>query len=239
MERTFRDGYAVHITTNAMLLHKLPGFIDYFRDKRISAKISIDGYGQTYDGIRKRASWDRLVTNLLGVIRARMEGSNEHSVISVNYQLMRRTLADLPRFVEFCADEGVDVLQLSYTEIYDKMVRRGEITEDESVFRHQSETNEAVERAREIARREGVALSAPAPLGQTALIGLQWTGNPILTPQPPGSDIVPRTTPCRTPRTEFGCFRTELWCHVAVDRRKVQLSVRWQTDYRMPGLVRD
>jgi MoaA/NifB/PqqE/SkfB family radical SAM enzyme len=205
LERTFRDGHIVKLYSNGLLFHKIPGLIDAFADKRITTQISIDGYGQTYESIRKRGSWDTLVSNLRAILNRRSAAGNVNSVISVAYLLMRRTLADLPRLVEFCAAEGVDFVWLSYAVIQDMMVRAGEISEDESAYRCPAETNEAVGRAKEVARKEGISLFAPDPVGQEEASGGQWTGHQIYLPIPVNS-IRPR-------RTVPGCHRPfiELW----------------------------
>jgi MoaA/NifB/PqqE/SkfB family radical SAM enzyme len=206
--RTLDDGHAMHMISNGLLLRKIPGLVDAFRDRQISIQISIDGVAETYESIRKRASWQVLVDNIRALVRARMDGGNDRAVISANYLLMRRTLPDLPRFVEFCAAEGIDVVLLTYTMIFDRMVRLGEISEDESVYHCREETQAAIEKARDVARREGISLTAPPPIGDSSGTGPQWTGTPISSPFPGNGSILPQSGPilCNKPWTEVWVY---------------------------------
>jgi len=190
LRRAMADGHVVHLITNGVLLPRLPDFVEAFRDKPVSVQFSMEGYADSYERIRKRSSWAAVVNAIRLVQGRRLAGGNRSAVITANYLLMRQTLADLPRFIGFCADEGIDAVSLTYTMIYHSMVKRGEITEDESVYHHQEATNEAVRQAAEVARRLKISLSYPPPLGEPSVVGRQWVG-PEIASVAPGPAYLP------------------------------------------------
>src|SRR5207244_1501824 len=115
-----------------------------FSDRPVSVQFSIDGYEDTYERIRKRSSWPAVVEVIRLLNAKRRDGGNKQAFITANYLLMRSTLDDVSRFIRFCSREGIDSVSLTYTMIYQSMVARGDIAEDESVYYHQEATNEAI-----------------------------------------------------------------------------------------------
>jgi MoaA/NifB/PqqE/SkfB family radical SAM enzyme len=184
LRRALDEGHIVHLVTNGILVPRLTDFVDAFRTLPVSVQFSIDGFEASYEQIRKGSRWDVLLDALRLLHRQRMEGKNQQAVITANYLLMHRTLDDLPRFVHFCAEEGIDAISLTYAMIYESMVDKEEITENESVYYHQQSTNKAVEKAIAIAKQLRISLSFPPPLGQPSILGRQWVGRKIASVSP-------------------------------------------------------
>ncbi|HKC62157.1 MAG TPA: radical SAM protein, partial [Pyrinomonadaceae bacterium] len=190
LRRAIHDGHVVHMITNGILLEKLPDFVNAFRDQSVSVQFSIDGFEKTYERIRKRSSWAAVVRAIRLLQAKREEGKNEKAFITAGYLLMRSTLADLPQFIRFCAHEGLDAVSLTYTMIYDSMVQRGEISEEESVYFHQEETNQAINNAIDVAREEGISINFPPLLGEPTVFGRKWSG-PVKASLAPGASFLP------------------------------------------------
>jgi len=195
----------VHMTTNGILLPRLPDIVNAFKDKPVSMLLSVDGYEQSYEHVRKRSSWAKLVEAIRLLQAKRMEGNNKLAAISVNYILMKSTLDDLPRFVRFCAREGIDGIHLLYILIIQTMVNRGEITDDESVYHHKEETDLAVRLAIDVAKQEGISLFFPPPLSTPSLLGRRSLG-PTDVKHPPGNRWNAQSVVCSKPWEE-------LWIH--------------------------
>jgi MoaA/NifB/PqqE/SkfB family radical SAM enzyme len=178
LRRAINEGHVVHLITNGTLIARLTDFVDAFRDRSVSVQFSIDGIERNYEQIRKRSNWNVLVDAIRLLNARRAEGDNKNAVITANYLLMQRTLADLPEFVRFCAREKIDAIS--------------EITEAESVYHHQQETNAAIRLAIKVAQNEGISLSFPPFLGDLSLSGKQWSGPPVASVAP-GKSFLPST----------------------------------------------
>ncbi len=204
MRRALQDGHVVHMTTNGMLLSQMTDFVDAFRDRRVSVLFSIDGFEKSYERIRPRSDWNTLVESIRLINSRRRQGGNTSAPIMVNTVLMRSNLDELPALINFCAQEGVDVITLSYGIIYDSMVKRGQITESESVFFCKEETDRAVAAAIDVALRLGITLNAPAPLCNPNVQGGRTIGKPVGIGAP-GSSPLPNggAVPCRNPWREI------------------------------------
>jgi MoaA/NifB/PqqE/SkfB family radical SAM enzyme len=205
MRRALREGHIVHMITNGMLLAHMTDFVDAFRDRPVSIQFSIDGFGDSYERIRQRASWQTLTDSIRLVHSRRKAGGNTQAGITVNTVLMRSNLRELPDLVSFCAQEGVDNINLTYAIIYDSMVKRGHITESESVYFCKEETDRAVTAAIEMARRVGIGLHAPAPLGNLGV-------GPTTVPARRGGPSMAGTSPVPN-NGDVPCYRPwrEIW----------------------------
>lgn len=191
MNRALEEGHTVHLITNGVLLPRLPNFVNAFEDKAVSVQFSMEGYGPTYETIRKRSNWQTVVDVIRLVQSKRRRGRNTKAVVTVNYVLFRQTLDDLPRFIRFCAQEGIDAISLTYAIIIESMVSMGEIREDESVYFHKDRTNEALTCAAKIAETEGISLCMPPALGDGPPSGRRWIG-PEIASYAPGLPYLPR-----------------------------------------------
>jgi len=203
MRRAIEAGHYVHLTTNGILLPRLTDFVDAFADRPVSVQFSIDGFGENYERIRPPGRWRNVVTAIRLIHQRRQSSGNRDARIIVGSLLMRQTLDDLSQLIEFCANEGVDAVTLTYAVIYDSMVARGTIDENDSVFHHQEAVNEAISRARATAQRCGVALSYPPYLGDTTGVGgRRWEGKDPAN-LPPGRFPKPQGLACTRPWNEI------------------------------------
>jgi radical SAM protein with 4Fe4S-binding SPASM domain len=75
--------------------------------------VSLDGASSTvYESIREGASFDRVVGNLAGLVRAKRELASTTPWIRVVFVAMRRNVADLPELARLLARIGVDELRV-------------------------------------------------------------------------------------------------------------------------------
>lgn len=93
-------GACVYITTNGTLAHRHLDSLE--RIDNLLLSFSIDGVGQTYEGVRAGARWDRLRQNLsLLAERRALHPGWRFNIASV---VMRSTVADIPSMVELAHD---------------------------------------------------------------------------------------------------------------------------------------
>ena len=178
IEEIFRGGHSAHLITNGILLPRLPSVVDAFRDRPLSAQFSIDGMHENYQAIRKGSSWEALVSALRLVQSRRREGNNRKVVLSANYLLMKRTYSQLEEFIRFCATEGVDFVTLTYAIIYESMVQRGTISEQDSMLYSRDLARQAIEKARLVACDQGISLLCP-PDPELGFAARSWSGPPL------------------------------------------------------------
>lgn len=75
--------------------------------------VSLDGAGPAvYESIREGASFDRVVGNLAGLVRAKRERASATPWIRVVFVAMRDNVADLPELASLLARIGVDELRV-------------------------------------------------------------------------------------------------------------------------------
>jgi MoaA/NifB/PqqE/SkfB family radical SAM enzyme len=203
LRRALGEGHIVHLITNGTLVARLTDFVNAFRNRPVSVQFSIDGLGKNYEGIRKRGKWSTVVNAIRLLHSKRVEGKNTKAFITTNYLLMRRTLEHLPEFIRFCAREHIDSISLTYAMIYESMVSRGEITEEESVYYHKEKTNAAVRSAIEIAKEEHISLSFPPLLDDLTVQGKQLVGPFVGSVAPGKSRLPPAGTICEKPWKEI------------------------------------
>lgn len=132
--------------------------------------ISFDGAtASTLASIRRGADFDTIVDNLRSLQRLKDERGRRRPRLYFMYTLMRRTLAELPAFVELAHELAVPRVQVNY------LAWANEVAADELVFHHAEEARATFARAREVASRLGVELLLPPPVDEHVRPGVcRW-----------------------------------------------------------------
>jgi MoaA/NifB/PqqE/SkfB family radical SAM enzyme len=188
--RALNDGHLVHVITNGILVPQLHVLVEAFRHRAVSVQFSADGVGASYEAIRRGASWGRFVDSVRLLQRQRISSGNRDAYLAANYVLLRQTLKDLPQFIRFCFEEGIDTVFVTYGLMYETMMERGTVALTDSVLYCRPEVEEVLMASAELAQRLGVPLGLPAPLQDTEASGRRHVGKPKVS-LPPGRSSIP------------------------------------------------
>jgi tetratricopeptide (TPR) repeat protein len=112
------------IITNGLLVNE--EWAHLLAEVDVNLIFSIDALSrELYEGIRVGGQYERLLKNLDLLNEAYGNNPARRAVFSVNVVVMRRNLAELPRFPEFCTRYGIRELCFSYME--DSQLVAGEV----------------------------------------------------------------------------------------------------------------
>lgn len=116
---------------------------------------------KTYETIRRGARLDRVLKNLDFLLTARAKAGRALPRLRFNVTLMRSNIEEVEELVTLAADLGVSLLDFRHLLVYE-----GLGMEQESLFFHQDLSDLWLARAREKARRLGLAfVQCPEPFG--------------------------------------------------------------------------
>jgi radical SAM protein with 4Fe4S-binding SPASM domain len=113
-----KRGVRVGFNTNGTLLTRAVG--ERLVDLRLDwLHVSLDGArAATFEGIRDGASFERVRTNVRGLLEIRRACGSTHPRVLLVFVAMRRNVGELPEIVRLAADlgtDGVHVQNLSHT----------------------------------------------------------------------------------------------------------------------------
>jgi MoaA/NifB/PqqE/SkfB family radical SAM enzyme len=203
--RALDEGHLVHVITNGILVPRLTVLVEAFRDRAVSVQFSADGVGAGYEAVRQGASWLGFVESVRLLQRQRISSGNRNAYLAANYVLLRQTLPDLPRFIRFCSDEGIDTAFVTYGLMYESMLERGTVAPTDSVHYCRQEVADVLAEASELAERLGLPLGLPPALDDSEAFGRRFVGKPKVS-LPPGRSSVPvtaRSLACDKPWKEI------------------------------------
>jgi hypothetical protein len=145
-------GTCIYITSNGQLIHR---HLDRLRRiENLFLTISIDGAGETYERIRRRASWERLTANLEELRRLKQDRPGWR--LNFNSIVMNSTAE--------CLEEIIDLAERVEASVFFMPINGGHPEED--IFAHPGALADreafvaTLERARAHARRRGAAKAA-------------------------------------------------------------------------------
>ncbi|MBL8841728.1 MAG: radical SAM protein [Planctomycetes bacterium] len=166
-----RFGVKLEMVTNATLmkgerlLERMAGIMGLLT-------VSIDGAtAATYDSLRIGARFDEVVANVraYGKARAALPAA-QRAPLHFNTILMRRTLPELPAFLELAKELGGDHVTVSHLV---RMVADPAVQEEmlDGSLESKQRTNEMLLRAAEVARKLGLSVNLPPPFAVAASDG--------------------------------------------------------------------
>ena len=161
MEQKLDDLRRTHtkleIVTNATLMMRESRFREKLLDTLELVTFSMDGATRdTYNSVRTGADFDQVIDNIRRFAEKRMEmPAEKRPRMNFNYIMMKRTVAEAPRFVEMVHELGGDEI------IFNHLVAFHPSLKDEGLAGCKAYANEWMDRTREVADALGVRLNMP------------------------------------------------------------------------------
>jgi radical SAM protein with 4Fe4S-binding SPASM domain len=195
MEQKLDDLQRTHtkleIVTNATLMMRESRFREKLLETLELVTFSVDGSSRdTYNSIRTGADYDEVMDNIRRFAERRMEMPEaKRPRMNFNYIMMKRTVAEEPRFVEIVHELGGDEI------VFNHLVEFHPTLKDESLAGCKAYANEWMDRTREVADSLGIKLNMPpnfasvdAPAAPAPVAASAGTGKPA--PKPCGKPPV-------------------------------------------------
>lgn len=101
----YRCGPRLGMYTNGVLLHKYLPMLEKLEG--LDFWISVDGYGDAYEIIRRKAKWSVVEENLRLIAQARDRHPGWR--VSINSVIMRSSIESFPKLIELASSLGIDV----------------------------------------------------------------------------------------------------------------------------------
>ena len=152
---------------------------------------SVDGSSRdTYNSVRTGADFDEVMSNIRAFAERRMEmPAAKRPRMNFNYIMMKRTVAEAPRFVEIVHELGGDEI------VFNHLVEFHPTLKDESLANCKAYANEWIGRTQEVADSLGVKLNMPPKFADVG----EDPAPAAAAPQPDASPGQPKPRPCGKP----------------------------------------
>lgn len=128
--------------------------------------ISIDGATKaTYESVRRRARFENVMANVHTLNKERALHHTRMPLLGLNFVMMRRNVAEMPMLVEMASSMDVDIINFApltlhpFLGLEEEALRGEELTE---LY------NSSLDKALEIARRNGIKIFAPPKFSSQA-----------------------------------------------------------------------
>lgn len=152
-----RYGLKLEMVSNGTLMMKESRFRQKLLDCLGLVTFSMDGATRpTYNSVRTGAEFDEVVDNITRFADLRLQRPKaQRPRMNFNYILMRRTIAEAPKFVEMVHRWGGDEI------VFNHLVTFHPSLKGESLNYCRAYANEWQDRTREVARELGVTIAIP------------------------------------------------------------------------------
>ncbi|MBL9079339.1 MAG: SPASM domain-containing protein [Planctomycetes bacterium] len=159
-----RYGVKLEMVSNGTLMMKESRFREQMLRCLELVTFSMDGATRaTYNSVRTGAEFDEVVHNISRFAERRLEmPAAQRPKMNFNYILMRRTVAEAPKFVEMVHRWGGDQI------VFNHLVTFHPSLKGESLNYCRAYANEWQDRTREVAKALGVAISIPPNFADVA-----------------------------------------------------------------------
>ncbi len=151
-------GVRVHLITNGTLLRPELA-LELAKRRLLNVELSLDGFSaDSYEAIRVGSSFDK-VTSQFRFFAEETNAIGNDIKLSITSILMKRTIREFPRVIQYAAEIGVPVVNANHC------IMNGTIQRDyeESLAFHPELCNEVLAESEELARQLGVVLQTPPP----------------------------------------------------------------------------
>jgi MoaA/NifB/PqqE/SkfB family radical SAM enzyme len=157
LEDLERYGVKLEMVTNATLMMRESRFREQLLRNLELVTFSMDGATrQTYNSVRTGADFDEVVGNISAFCARRIEiPEAQRPRMHFNFILMRRTVAEAPRFVEMVHRWGGDEIAFNHLVAFHPSLQ------GECLSGHRAYANEHMRRTREVAQALGVKINIP------------------------------------------------------------------------------
>jgi radical SAM protein with 4Fe4S-binding SPASM domain len=179
----------LEMVSNATLMMRESSFREQLLRCLELVTFSMDGATrQTYNSVRTGAEFDEVVDNITRFADRRLQMPvDARPKMNFNYILMRRTVAEAPKFVEMVHRWGGDHI------VFNHLVTFHPSLKDESLNYDRAYANEWQDRTREVAQALGVSISMPPNFTE-----LEPSGSNAA-PNAAGAPPAPAARPCSKP----------------------------------------
>ena len=152
-----RTNTKLEMVSNATLMMKESRFREKLLKTLELVTFSIDGATrETYNSIRTGADFDEVLDNITRFAQARMAlPAEQRPKMNFNYIMMKRTVAEGPRFVKLVKNLGGDHI------VFNHLVAFHPSLKDESLTEHKAFANEHMDATRQAAAELGVSIALP------------------------------------------------------------------------------
>jgi len=154
LERTHTK---LEMVSNATLMMKESRFREKLLETLELVTFSVDGATrETYNSIRTGADFDEVLDNITRFAQARMDMPAERRPrMNFNFIMMKRTVAEAPRFVRMAKALGGDHIVFNHLVAFHPSLR------DESLTEHRAYANEHMDETRRVAADIGMSIALP------------------------------------------------------------------------------
>lgn len=214
--------YAVpnfHISTNGLSLNDR--IIDKILETGMTAiTFSIDGATkETFESIRRPASWEKTLQKLELMVRRRAEGGTGKPKIYVTAVLMRRNIEEMPALIRLMKGLGVDAMNFVHMGVIG-----GLGVEEETLLKHPELANRMLAAMERTAAEVGLEVTLPAPIPAGLAAGVNAADAP-LAEQGGGTALLPEGA--RLTDAEVAAFLNR-------KNREFNLAVKPKARHRRP-----
>jgi len=177
-----RHGMKLEMVSNGTLMMKESKFREQLLRTLELVTFSMDGATRaTYNSVRTGADFDEVFANISRFAERRLEmAPAQRPKMNFNYILMRRTVAEAPKFVEMVHRWGGDQI------VFNHLVTFHPSLKGESLNYCRAYANEWQDRTREVAQALGVKISIPPNFAEVAA-----PQEPPIQPATPAQDAAP------------------------------------------------
>lgn len=189
-----RHGMKLEMVSNGTLMMKESKFREQLLRTLELVTFSMDGATRaTYNSVRTGAEFDEVFANISNFAERRLEMPVAlRPKMNFNFILMRRTVAEAPKFVEMVHRWGGDQI------IFNHLVTFHPSLKGESLNYCRAYANEWQDRTREVAKALGVHISIPPNFTDTGVPTEAPATAPTVAPQP-ASAVKSPARPCGPP----------------------------------------
>lgn len=224
LDDLIRTHTKLEIVTNGTLMMRQSRFREKLLATLELVTFSVDGATRaTYNSVRTGADFDEVMENIRAFAQERRAMPKERRPkMNFNFIMMKRTVAEAPRFVEIVHELGGDQI------VFNHLVEFHPSLKDENLGHHRAYANEWMDQTRATAKALGVALNMPPNF--TVLDAPARSDAPApAAASAPSKPSRPKARPCGPPPVK--CWFLWKRCYITHDGRVVPCCLAGIPDF--------
>jgi MoaA/NifB/PqqE/SkfB family radical SAM enzyme len=100
--------YLLQLITNGLLPDKVKELVEYTQGRNLHIRVSLDGWGEVHNKLRGREdAFAKAMETLKNLIALK---KLYPITVGINYNVVEETLADLPKVLSWCREEGINFI---------------------------------------------------------------------------------------------------------------------------------
>jgi len=153
-----KTGVIVGFFTNGVLLNK-KNIDKIFREQTDSVLISIDSSKKdVYEQIRKGANFEQVIRNIKRLVAEKKERKSKKPDIGLSFTFQKNTFAEMPKFLYFAKDLGVDFVSFA-----GMIAHKKKNIIDSPFLIEEKKIKEVFDEVEEISEQIGMPIRLPKP----------------------------------------------------------------------------